>query len=169
MSFSQHIRQRVVLDCSPALAWRAIHSPRAAGELYAPWVVLRPSAGASAFPGVWRDGDEQPVDARVFGVVPLGRSLIRVRHGRVRLPSGRTIAAFHDAGQPLSGPLALLDSWDHRMAVEPIDGDPDRCVWHERLVVTGRAAVLLGPVLRLAWALRVLALRAAARGWTRDS
>lgn len=159
------IRLRLELDCSPDVAWRAIRSPRAAAELYAPLLALAPAQGAQPFPEHWSEGDDVEAQVRVFGLVGLGSQRIAIRLGRVYLPGGGIAPALHDAGRPLTGPLALLDSWDHRMAIEPIPADPTRCLWHDRLVVHGAAANVLGPLLRVVWCLRGFRLPALARTW----
>ncbi|WP_313556505.1 hypothetical protein [Miniimonas arenae] len=169
------IRLRFPIACPTEVAWRALHSPRVAGSLYAPVVVLAPADPDAALPPAWRPGDSLEVTARILGVVPFGRSVIRVRRAHVT-HDGVTHPVFVDAGSPVSGPLALLASWDHRMWVEPGDsgravggaastGQAEGAIWNDRLTVGGWAAWLLGPGLWVAWQVRGWRLRRLARTW----
>ncbi|HJL46209.1 MAG TPA: hypothetical protein RMG45_10255, partial [Polyangiaceae bacterium LLY-WYZ-15_(1-7)] len=59
------------------------------------------------------------------------------------------VRIIRDSGMPLTGPLAVLDVWDHQMAVSPL---PDgRTLWRERLVIGGAAAPALWPGLWALW------------------
>ena len=69
---------------------------------------------------------------------------------------------------PARGPLAALDVWDHQMAVSPAPGDGTRTLWRERLVIGGRAAPALWPVLWATWQWRGARLRSLARTWAHD-
>ncbi|WP_454299516.1 hypothetical protein [Salana multivorans] len=180
------IRLRFEVPCAPEVAWRALHDPAVAASLYAPVVVMSPVGGASAggasaggasaggasWPERWEPGEEIEVSARVLGVVPLGRQLIRVRHARLTR-RGRTVTVFVDDGGPLTGPLALAGSWDHRMWIEPAAderaGRADRAVWNDRLTITGPWAWLVAPGLWAAWQLRAVRLRRLAQTWGRGA
>lgn len=155
---------KLVLDCDPHAAWRALHSPRAIAELYGPLVQLEPMVGA--LPPTIDHGADVPVRLRMAGI-PLGNQLIHAsdrytedRHGNVRI--------MRDSGIPLTGPLAALDVWDHQMAVSPAPGDPSRTLWRDRLVIGGPAALPLWPVLWTTWQWRGARLRALAPTWAHD-
>ncbi|MFT4281949.1 hypothetical protein [Microbacterium sp.] len=158
------------LDCDADAAWRALHSPRAVGELYGPFVTLTPMA-AEGLPTRFEPGMDAPVrmgvETRVAGTIHLGAQLIHVsdryaedRHGPVRI--------FRDSGIPLTGPLASLDVWDHQMAVSPLPGDPSRTLWRDRLVIGGPTAAALWPALWATWQWRGARLRRLAPTWAHE-
>jgi len=156
----QTVRMRVLLkltlDCSPDAAWRALHSPSALAELYAPLLRLEPleiSPRTQLEPGT-----DVPVQLSLAGVVPLGRQLI---HASERTVGDARI--LRDSGIPLTGPLAALDIWDHQMAVSASTGG--QTLWRERLVIGGAAAPALWPGLWATWQWRGARLRALAPSW----
>ncbi len=69
---------------------------------------------------------------------------------------------------PLTGALAGLDVWDHQMAVSPAPGDPTKTLWRDRLVIGGRTAPLLWPVLWATWQWRAARVKALAPTWAHD-
>lgn len=155
---------KFAIDCDADAAWRALHSPRAVAEIYGPFVDMQP---LDDLPTSWQSGDEAGVALAFGGILPMGRQLIAVtdrdtedRHGPVRI--------FRDSGIPLTGPLAALDVWDHQMAVSPLPGDPTRTLWRDRLVIGGRAAPALWPVLWATWQWRGARIRALAPTWSAD-
>ena len=160
---------KIVLDCDPDAAWRAVHSPRAVAELYGPFVDLSPM-DAAGMPARLEPGADVPVRLAVGGGAlraSLGEQLIHVSerftqdaHGPVRI--------LRDSGIPLTGPLAALDVWDHQMAVSVAPGDPTRTLWRDRLVIGGAAAPALWPVLWATWQWRAARLRALAPTWAHD-
>ncbi|WOF22431.1 hypothetical protein N8K70_13685 [Microbacterium betulae] len=157
------ILQKLVLDCDPDAAWRALHSPAVFAELYGPLLSVR-ALGAEAIPAVWEPGRDAAVRIDA-GPVPLGTQLIATADrtkddGRVRI--------LRDTGTPLTGPLATLDVWDHQMAVSAAPGDPSRTLWRERLTIGGPTALALWPVLWAIWQLRAARLRRLARHWAFD-
>ncbi len=154
---------KFVIDCDADAAWRAVHSPRAVAELYGPLLELAP-VEPSVLPTSWSQGAEVAVNLSLAGVVPLGRQLIHVSD-RVVEPEVRI---FRDSGIPLTGALAALDVWDHQMAVSPAPGDPTKTLWRERLVIGGRAAPVLWPVLWSMWQWRAARIRAMAPTWAYD-
>jgi len=156
------ILQKLVLDCDVDAAWRALHSPRALAELYAPVLQLDPLA-PEGLPTSLEAGADVPVQLTAFGV-PMGRQLIHVSERRVSDTAG-DVRILRDSGIPLTGPLATLDVWDHQMAVSPAPGDPGRTLWRERLVIGGLAAPALWPVLWTTWQWRAARLRQVAPTW----
>ena len=157
---------KLVLDCDPDAAWRALHSPRAVGELYGPFVALEPLA-AEGLPTRFSAGDDIPVRMTIGGAVPLGAQFIHVSERRVDEPGG-PVRIFRDSGIPLTGPLASLDVWDHQMAVSPAPGAPGKTLWRDRLVIGGPTAAALWPALWTVWQWRGMRLRRLAPGWAHD-
>lgn len=154
---------KFVIDCDADAAWRAVHSPRAVAELYGPLMQLEPVA-PSGLPATWGPGSEVAVRLSLAGVVPLGTQVIHASDRRV----GTDVRIFRDSGIPLTGPLASLDVWDHQMAVAPAPGDPSRTLWRDRLVIGGRAAPALWPVLWSTWQWRAARIKAMASTWAYD-
>lgn len=155
---------KLVIDCDPDAAWRALHSPTAVSELYGPLLELQPLAEA---PTRWESGADIAVGLRLAGVVPMGRQLISVSD-RFTADENGAVRIFRDSGIPLTGPLAALDVWDHQIAVSPAPGDPGRTLWRDRLVIGGAVAPALWPVLWGTWQWRAARIRALAPGWAYD-
>ncbi len=162
------IMLKLILDCDADAAWRALHSPRAIADLYGPLLDLAPM-DAAGMPTRLEPGADVPVRMTLGAVggdvsrggLPLGDQLIHVSERTVRDARG-TVRIFRDSGIPLTGPLAALDVWDHQMAVSPAPGDGTRTLWRERLVIGGRAAPALWPVLWATWQWRGARLRSLA-------
>lgn len=159
------ILHKTVLDIDPDAAWRAVHSPRAAAELYGPFLQMRPIDG---LPTSWEAGAEAAVTLTAAGIVPMGTQLLHVFDDERADASGTRTRIFRDAGAPLTGPLALLRVWDHQMAISPAPGEPGRTLWRERLVIGGAWAPVFWPVLWTVWRLRAARLRRVAPTWAHD-
>ena len=157
---------KLVIDCDPDAAWRALHSPRAVAELYGPLLDLAPLE-PKGLPTSWSPGDDIPVQLTALGTVPMGRQLIHASE-RFAQETGGQVRIFRDSGIPLTGPLASLDVWDHQMAISPAPGDPSKTLWRDRLVIGGGAAPLLWPVLWTMWQWRGARIRALAPTWAHD-
>ncbi|WP_375386548.1 hypothetical protein [uncultured Microbacterium sp.] len=154
---------KFVIDCDADAAWRAVHSPRAVAELYGPLLAMAP-VEPSGLPTTWGQGSEVAVNLSLAGIVPMGRQLI---HASDRFVDP-DVRIFRDSGIPLTGPLAALDVWDHQMAVAPAPGDPTKTLWRDRLVIGGRAAPALWPVMWATWQWRGARIRAMAPTWAYD-
>jgi hypothetical protein len=107
-----HVQLKLVLDCPPSAAWRAIRSPAVFGDVSFPFVEFEPLDGGE-FPEFWEQGSH-PVRARaLFGLIDAGAQdidlLFRERFGT---------QIFEDRGGPLSGPLTVITRWRHRMALQ---------------------------------------------------
>lgn len=166
------IMLKLVLDCDPDAAWRALHSPRAIADLYGPMLDLVPM-DAAGMPPTLEPGADVPVRLTVGGVGPsaasvrLGDQLIHVSE-RFAHDANGPVRILRDSGIPLTGPLAALDVWDHQMAVSSAPGDATKTLWRERLVIGGAAAGPLWPVLWATWQWRGARLRALAPTWAHD-
>ena len=157
---------KLVIDCDADAAWRALHSPRAVAELYGPLLQMTPLE-PDGMPTSWETGSEVDVQLSVAGVVPAGRQLIHASD-RVTDDANGPVRIFRDSGRALSGPLALLDVWDHQMAISPAPGDPSKTLWRDRLGIGGALAPALGPVLWATWQGRAARIRALAPTWAHD-
>jgi len=159
------IMLKLVLDCPADAAWRALHSPRAVAELYGPLMQMEPLE--SAPPTSYEPGMDVPVQLLFAGLIPAGRQFVHVEDRE--LADGRgAVRVMRDSGIPLTGPLAMLDVWDHQMAVSPAPGQPGKTLWRDRLVIGGAAAPLLWPILWATWQYRAMRLRALAPTWTSE-
>lgn len=157
---------KLVIDCDPDAAWRALHSPRAVAELYGPLIDLEPLV-PSGLPTSWSPGDDVPVQLTALGVVPMGRQLIHTSDRIVNEPTD-PVRIFRDSGIPLTGPLASLDVWDHQMAISPAPRVAGKTLWRDRLVIGGPIAPALWPVLWGVWQWRAARIRALAPTWAHD-
>ena len=155
---------KFTIDCDPDAAWRALHSPRSVAEIYGPFVDMQPLA---PMPTSWSPGDDVAVGLFFGGLIPMGSQLIAASDRTVAEPRG-DVRIFRDSGMPLTGPLATLDVWDHQMAVSPAPGEPGKTLWRDRLVIGGRAAPALWPVLWATWQWRGARIRALAPTWAHD-
>lgn len=156
---------KLVIDCDPDAAWRALHSPAAIAEVYGPVLAMQPLVDA---PPTLGPGSDLPVQLTFAGQVPMGRQLISVSERETIDRTGR-VRIFRDSGIPLTGPLSTLDVWDHQMAVSAAPGDPSKTLWRDRLVIGGAAAPLLWPTLWAAWQWRAARIRALAPTWAHDT
>lgn len=170
-----YVQLKFPMDTPSDAAWRALRSVAVVRELYSPLVDVRPlgdfipeNGSASvelenleAVATMWEPGSVE-CRARLFGIIPLGRQIIRVSFEQAE--DGRT-NLFVDTGGATSGPLALLTGWRHRMAVSPLPGDPGRSLWRDRVEFHGPMAPLYWPVLWALWQWRGQKIRALAPGW----
>ncbi|MBS1697878.1 MAG: hypothetical protein JST25_05680 [Actinobacteria bacterium] len=155
----REVQLRFRIPCSADAAWAALHSPAVLGAMYAPVLVLEPLTHADEASLL-----HAAVRLRLFGLVTVGTQLIGA-YDEVREHHGETVRILRDSGIPLTGALASLDVWDHRMAVSAL---PDgRALWRDRLVFAGPGSALLLPVLWATWQWRGRRIRRLARGWAR--
>ncbi|MGI8394568.1 hypothetical protein [Leucobacter sp. W1038] len=152
---------RFEIACPPDAAWTAVHTTAVAAELYGSIMQLEP---LTHMPEHFSPGDEVEVELRFAGLVPVGRQVIRVTdetHG-----TGESLVrTMHDTGHPVSGPLALVNGWHHRMTITQAPGNPGRAIWRDRLEFGGFLAPLVWPVLWATWAWRARRIRKLAPGW----
>lgn len=145
MAASLTINLSFGVACSPLAAWRALHSTRAAGQVYGPALQfsIHGAAGGELLTGRTYIGQ-----MRLLGLLPLGTQRITVGDS-IERTEGEPIRTFRDSGAPVSGPLALLTHWDHRMTILPVTGRPRRCLWVERVEFAGALAPAMWPALAL--------------------
>jgi hypothetical protein len=130
---------KMILDCEPDAAWRAIRSPAVLREVSSPLFTIE-SLEDDGFPTVWTPG-EHPVTMRGGGLIPFGTQTIGLSFDDSR-PDG--VRIMRDAGGPSSGMLGTMTGWDHRLAVAPDPAGPDaegrlKTLYRDRLVITAGA------------------------------
>lgn len=110
------VQLKLVLDAPPDAVWAALKSPSVLAEVAHPFFSFEPLS-PRGLPRVWTPG-EHPVAASVlWGMFPVGEQVIDIRfreRGAVRI--------VEDDGGPVSGPLAVVTGWRHRMAVSAAPG-----------------------------------------------
>jgi len=137
---------KLVLDCPPDAAWEALQTPDVFREVFHPLANVEP-IDPPVFPERWPDGPTLLRLTSFSGLVPLGEQLLditRTQRDDVRI--------FEDSGHPVTGPLAPLTLWRHRMAVSPADGG--RTLYRDRLDFRGPVSVPYWPVLWELWQYR---------------
>lgn len=155
----------LVLDCPPEAAWEAVHSPAVFRAVSGPATSVE-SLEPGGFPERW-PGGEHRVRLALLGVVPMGIQVIRLADESRMLSDGSTERIVHDSGGPLTGPMRLVRSWHHRMAISPAPGGRTR--FRDRLDV---GAGVLTPVVTAGfwvfWRLRGRQLRRLAPRWASE-
>ena len=148
---------KLVLDCEPDVAWRAIRDPavfRAVSHPLTAFTSLEPGG----FPQTWPQGVHR-LFGRAFGVLPMGEQTIDLAFSQrddVRL--------VRDTGRGISGPLALVTGWEHTMAVSP---HPDGgTLYRDRLRFSaGALTPALWPVFWAFWQWRAYRMARLAPTW----
>lgn len=153
-SGDMRVQLKLVLDCPPDAAWEAIRSPDVFREVYHPLANVEP-IDPPTFPERWPDGPTLLRVTSISGLVPLGEQvmdLARAERDGVRI--------LEDRGHAVTGPLAALTLWRHRMAVSAIEaaspgpGGRTATLYRDRLDVRGPTSVPLWPVLWELWQYR---------------
>jgi hypothetical protein len=161
-----------ILDCQPDAAWRAVQSPAVFREVSSP-VLTMESLEPGGFPTVWSAG-EHPVVMRGLGLVPMGEQVIKLatttaRKGDVRI--------LRDTGRGVSGAVAAVTLWDHRMAISPDPAGSGKTLYRDQLVFTaehgagrgtGPATLAMWPAFWAFWQWRMLRLKRLAPSWQLD-
>jgi hypothetical protein len=155
---------KLILDCDPDAAWRAIRSPAVFREVSSPLVHIE-SLAPGGFPTVWEPG-RHPVLMRGGGVLPMGEQVIRLDFETMQRGAVRVV---HDSGRGVSGPVTALRLWDHRMAVAPDPAGTGKTLYRDQLVL---GAGVLTPFAWYAlwafWQWRGHRLQQLAPGWAFD-
>ncbi|MCU1406826.1 MAG: hypothetical protein JWQ43_3129 [Glaciihabitans sp.] len=157
---------KLVLDCPPEAAWRAIRSPAVLNQVSAPLTAFQ-SLESGGFPELWSEG-VHPVRVRAGGLVHIGDQTIEIAYPEratgVRKGASEGVRAVRDTGRGLSGPLAVITRWEHTMTVTPLPGD--RTLYRDQLVFeAGRISVLLWPMYWAFWQWRAIGIRRLAPTW----
>jgi hypothetical protein len=147
-----HVQLKLVLQSSPDVTWRALRSPAVFADVSYPLMEFEP-LGDEAFPEFWEEGSH-PVRARaLFSIIDAGTQDIDItfsERGDIRI--------FEDHGGPLSGPLAIVTRWRHRMAISA-GPTPGTTLFRDRLEFSaGLLTPLVGAGLWLFWQWRGRAL-----------
>lgn len=155
---------KLVLDCEPDAAWRAIRSPAVLREISSPLFTLT-SREPGGFPTIWQPGSHL-VRIRGGGILPIGTHDIRLTFDDHRSDGVRIMRD--------SGGVPGTTRWDHRIAIAPNPAGPDaegrmRTLYRDRLLVSAGA---LTPALWYGlwsfWQWRGARLRALAPTWAYD-
>jgi len=169
---------KLVLDCEPDAAWRAIRSPSVLNAVSAPLTTFE-SLEPYGFPTLWPEGDH-PVRMRSAGGITIGDQVIGISFPEVGSPgsgtrapissdsgsgSGSGVRLVRDSGRGLSGPLALVTRWEHTMSVADAPGG--RTLYRDQLVVeAGHLTLLLWPAYWAFWQWRAFGIKRLAPTWT---
>jgi hypothetical protein len=160
---------KLILDCDPDAAWRALQSPTSFREVSFPWADFS-SLEPDGFPTVWSAG-VHPVQVRALRAVSVGRQEIDISFPGSTVPGVRML---RDSGGGRSGILSVIPKLDHRMAVSPDPAGPDsegrtRTLYRDQLIV--KAGILTPAAWYSLWAFwqwRGLRLRQLAPTWAYD-
>ena len=162
---------KLVLDCDPDAAWDAIRSPAVFREVSAPFTTFE-SLEQGGFPERWSAGEHR-VRVKALGVVEVGEQVIGVSWpdassasatGGGASRASATVRIMRDSGGGVSGPLALVTSWDHRMAISRAPGGGT--LYRDQLTFSAGALTLaLWPVYWAFWQWRGIRLRQLAPTW----
>ena len=122
------VQVKLVLDAPPDAVWAALRSPAVLAEVAHPFFSFEPLS-PRGLPRLWSEG-EHPVAASVlWWTIPVGEQLIDIRY-RER----RGVRIIEDGGGPVSGALAVVTGWRHRMAVSP--GPDGGTLYRDRLDIS---------------------------------
>lgn len=147
------------IDCTADAAWKAIHDPEVAANLYAPVLHLVSDA---PLPSIWEPGMEATVTMRALGKISLGKQLIRISDHETGTGRDR-VRTMQDSGRPLTGPLSLLKTWDHQMSVRSAPNGT--AVWRDQLTITGLLAPVFWLTLWPSWKIREIKIKSLAKQW----
>lgn len=149
---------KLVFDCDPDAAWRALRSPSVFARVSSPSLVFE-SLEPGGFPEEWPEG-EHAVRAKGLGVVPLGEQVIAIGYPAPR----RGARLVRDSGHGRSGIFILVQKWEHTMAVAPAEGG--RTLYRDRLEFdAGVLTPVLWPMYWAFWQIRALKMKRLARNW----
>lgn len=155
---------KLVLDCTPDAAWRAIQSPAVLREVASP-VLDFESLEPDDFPTVWGTG-AHPVRALAARSLPVGEQVIDIDFPATRVPGVRIL---RDTGTGLNGLLALTTRWDHRMAIAPDPAGTGKTLYRDQLIFeAGPLTAALWPSLWAFWQWRGAQMKRMAPSWASD-
>ena len=130
---------KLVLDCPPDAAWRALRSPAVLREVSSPLMTLE-SLEPGGFPTIWEEGSHE-VRMRALGILPVGTQTISLNF--VTRADG--VRIVHDTGGPSSGSLGAVTSFDHQMAIAPDPAGTGKTLYRDQLTFGA------GPLTIAAW------------------
>ncbi|WP_010203895.1 hypothetical protein [Salinibacterium sp. PAMC 21357] len=149
---------KLVLDCTPDDAWHAIRSPQVFQDVSAPLSQFT-SLEVEGFPDLWSPG-EHPVSMAALGRFAVGQQIIDVSYSEK--PDG--VRIMRDDGRGLSGPLALIEQWEHSMAISEAPGG--KTLYRDQLIFSaGLLTPLMWPLYWAFWQWRAAALIRLAPTW----
>ncbi|MBM7471296.1 hypothetical protein [Subtercola frigoramans] len=155
---------KLILDCEPDAAWRALQSPAVFREVSAPLLTMK-SLEPGGFAPTWPEGKNR-VEIDALGLFPLGRQIIDIDRSRTQHPGVRIV---RDKGRGVTGALRLATVWDHRMAVAADPAGTGKTLYRDRLVIgAGPMTPALWASLWAFWQLRGIRLRELAPTWAFD-
>lgn len=146
------VRLKLELDCRPDVAWDLLRSPAAFRAVSSPLMVVR-AAEPGGFPERWGTGSFR-VSVWLFGVIPLGEQVIDLS-----FTEHRGARIIDDAGGPISGALAAVTFWRHRMAVSPSRRGTGTLYRDQLQFRAGALGVPLWPLFWVFWQYRGVRLR----------
>ncbi len=153
------VQLKLTLDCDPDAAWEALRSPEVFRELYSPLLAVEPTGDDASFPDRWPEGARTVGISAFSGLVPLGQQKLDLS-----FRTTRGVRILTDDGGPVSGPLAAITRWRHRMAVAAApDGGT---LYRDRLEFSaGLLSIPVWFVLWVVWQRRGARLRKLAPGF----
>jgi hypothetical protein len=165
---------KLVLDCPPDAAWRAIRSPKVFSAVSEPFTQFT-SVENDGYPELWTAGEHR-VEVRGGGLVPLGLQVIAISYPEVgdpgsgtRAPGGKGVGSgevriMRDTGRGIGGVLGLITRWEHTMVISDAPGA--RTLYRDQLIFdAGWMSPLLWPLYWAFWQWRAVGLRRLAPRW----
>jgi hypothetical protein len=165
---------KLVLDCPPDAAWRAIRSPTVFSAVSEPFTKFS-SLEPDGYPELWTPG-EHLVSVRAGGLIPIGEQVIAISYPEVGDPGSGTRATAYsgvgsgevritrDTGRGIGGLLGLITRWEHTMVISDAPGG--RTLYRDQLIFdAGWMTPLLWPVYWVFWQWRAFGLRRLAPNW----
>lgn len=155
---------KLVLDCSPQAAWRALQSPAVLREVSSPLLEFE-SLELEGFPSRWEEG-AHPVRVRLAGALPFGEQTIQIDFPERRHEG---VSILRDTGKGLSGLPNRITEWDHRMAIAADPAGTGKTLYRDQLKYkAGPLSAALWPSLWAFWQWRGLRLQQLAPTWSSD-
>ncbi|THG29639.1 hypothetical protein [Naasia lichenicola] len=151
---------KLILDCEPQAAWRAIQSPAVLREVMSPALGFQ-SLEEKGFPTRWPPG-EHPVTMKAL-FLPIGEQIINIEY-----PERRHVGVqiMRDNGRGVSGATSVFRVWDHRIAIAADPAGTGKTLYRDRLKFdAGVLSAAAWPVLWSVWQYRGLRLQQEAPTW----
>ena len=152
---------QVELHCTVTEAFTALHNPDVFRKVSSPFLRFRPLS-PTVFPERYVSGHSYVVSAYALGFIPLGTQEINP----VTTSTG-TERTFLDNGRGLSGALATVTRFRHRMHLSP-SGHGPTVLTDELEFEAGILTPLMGLSFRLFWWWRHLKMKKLAPSWQSD-